>query len=123
MRTWSADRELELACRVGSVKDFRRAIAEGANVNADGGSPLFLAIMKGNREMVWELLQAGASPAPFLRKTRLARLKTPEAILEALMEGAPPPVLDLAPPPAGDDDDDVPPVSSGSSVELKLDPD
>lgn len=123
MRTWSADRELELACRVGSVKDFRRAIAEGANVNADGGSPLFLAIMKGNREMVWELLQAGASPAPFLRKTRLARLRTPEAILEALMEGAPPPVLDLAPPPAGDDDDDVPPVSSGSSVELKLDPD
>jgi len=87
MRAWSADRELELACKVGSMSDFRRALAEGANVDADGGSPLFVAIMKGNREMVWQLLNAGANPAFFLRKSRLSKLKTRELILEALMEG------------------------------------
>jgi len=123
MRAWSADRELELACKVGSVKDFRRAIAEGANVNADGGSPLFVAIMKGNREMVRELVQAGANPAFFLRKTRLARLKTQEAIIDALMEGAPPPVVDLAPPPGGDDDDELAPVNGGPALETGPDVD
>jgi ankyrin repeat protein len=107
MRAWSADRELELACKVGSLPDFRRALAEGANVNADGGSPLFLSIMKGNREMVGHLLEAGANPAFFLTKTRLKKLKTPQAILDALMEGAPPPVVDLGPPPGGDDDEDL----------------
>ena len=106
MRAWSADRELELACKVGSLPDFRRALAEGANANADGGSPLFLSIMKGNREMVEHLLEAGANPSFFLTKTRLKKLKTPQAILDALMEGAPPPVVDLGPPPGGDDDDD-----------------
>jgi hypothetical protein len=115
MRAWSADRELELACKVGSLPDFRRALAEGADVNADEGSPLFVSIMKGNREMVWQLLQAGANPAFFLRKTRLKKLKTPEAILEALMEGAPPPVVDVGPPPGGDDDDDeLPPLATNA---------
>lgn len=87
------------------MSDFHRALAEGANVNADGGSPLFVAIMKGNQEMVWQLLIAGANPAFFLRKSRLAKLKTREQVLVALMEGAPPPVLDVEPPPVGDDDE------------------
>jgi hypothetical protein len=46
---------LELAGKVGSLPDFLRALAEGA----DGGSPRFVSTMKGNREMVWQLLQAG----------------------------------------------------------------
>ena len=110
-RAWSADRELELACKVGSLVDFQRALAEGANVNADGGSPLFVAIMKGNREMVWHLLEAGANPGLFLRKTRLSRLKSREQIVAALMEGAPPPVVDFTPPPGGDDDEEMTPVA------------
>ena len=112
MLVWSADRELELACKVGSMSDFQRALAEGANVNADGGSPLFVAIMKGNREMVRQLLNAGANPALFLRKSRLSKLRTREQILDALMEGAPPPVIDMGPPPGGDDEDQV---SSGGA--------
>ena len=114
MRVWSADRELELACKVGSMTDFHRALAEGANVNADGGSPLFVAIMKGNREMVWQLLNAGANPAFFLRKSRLSKLKTHGQVLDALMEGAPPPVVDIGPPPGVDDEDQV------SSAEVEI---
>lgn len=108
-RAWSADRELELACKVGSVPDFQRALAEGADVNADGGSPLFVAIMKGNRTMIEHLLDAGADPAFFLRKTRLKRLKRREQIVDALMEGAPPPPPDDLPPPGlnGDDDEEM----------------
>jgi D-alanine-D-alanine ligase-like ATP-grasp enzyme len=96
--------EREVSLRSGAA--VARALAEGANVNADSGSPLFLSIMKGNREMVEHLLQAGANPAFFLTKTRLKKHKTPQAILDALMEGAPPPAVDLGPPPGGDDDDD-----------------
>jgi ankyrin repeat protein len=104
-RAWSADKELELACKVGSLADFQRALAEGADVNADGGTPMFVAIMKGNGEMVRLLVEAGADPGLFLRKSRMSRLKTTEQIVAALMEGVPPPVPETDCPPADDDDE------------------
>lgn len=91
---WSADRELELACKVGSIADFQRALYEGADVNADGGSPLFLAIMRGHREIVARLLEAGARPSLFLKPWRLSRLKTRDQVLKALMEATPATVVD-----------------------------
>jgi hypothetical protein len=92
MPNWSADRELELACKVGSLPDFDRAIEEGANVNFDGGSPLFVSIMTGNRVIVELLVSHGADTGMFLSKTQAKKLKTQEQILEALMANAPPPV-------------------------------
>lgn len=106
-RAWSAHRELELACKVGSLADFQRALAEGADVNADGGGPMFAAIMKGNGGMVRHLLEAGADPGLFLRKSRLARLKTMDQIVAALMEGAPAPATPVVPPPVNDGDEEM----------------
>ena len=99
MSDWSADRELELACKVGSIDDFERAIEEGANVNCDGGSPLFVSIMTHNREMISRLVELEADVGMFLSAAKRKRLKTPEQIVDALLEGAPPPVEDDAEPP------------------------
>lgn len=94
MPEWSADRELELACKVGSLTDFDRAIEEGANVNFDGGSPLFVAIMSGNRVIVEKLVSHGADAGMFLSKSQVKKLKSEEQVIEALMANAPPPVED-----------------------------
>jgi len=104
LRTY-ADRELELACKVGSLPDIERCLAEGADVNFEGGTPLFVAIFRGNRAVIERLVAAGASPKPFLRKTRLAKLRTPAQIVAALLECVPPPPEESDPgPPPGDDD-------------------
>ena len=92
MPTWSADRELELACKVGCLTNLERAIEEGADVNCEGGSPLFLAIMKGHRHVIERLIELEASPEIYLSKAQLKNAKSPEQIVDALMEGAPPPV-------------------------------
>ncbi|MEM7015499.1 MAG: hypothetical protein AAF585_28910 [Verrucomicrobiota bacterium] len=94
MSEWSADRELELACKVGSIDDFERAIEEGANVNCDGGSPLFVSIMTHNRELITRLVELDADIGMFLSAAKRKKLKTPEQIVDALLEGAPPPVED-----------------------------
>lgn len=88
----AANRELEIACKLGSKKTFLSAIEEGADVNCDGGSPLFLAIMNHQHEMVEMLVKHGADVSMFLPKAKLKKLKTDEAKIEALMAGAPPPV-------------------------------
>ncbi len=108
MPGWSADRELEVACRVGSLPDFERAVEEGADLNFDGGAPLFLAIFGHHRHLVERLVAGGADVSLFLTKAKLEKLKSPQQIVDALMEGAPPPVADDddEPPPADDDDDD-----------------
>lgn len=100
MSSWNPDRELEVACRVGCLTNFERALEEGANLDADGGSPLFIAIMKSHRHIVEELVRRNADVSVFVTKTALKKLKTPEEVVDALMAGAPPPVEeDLEEPP------------------------
>jgi ankyrin repeat protein len=104
-RTWSADRELELACKVGSLPDVERCLAEGADPDFEGGTPLFVAILRGHRAVIERLVAAGASPRPFVRKSRLAKLRTPAQVVAALMECVPPPPPEEDPGlPPGDDD-------------------
>ncbi len=105
MPAWSADRELEVACRIGSLSNFERAIEEGADVNCDGGSPLFLAIMGNHRQIVEELVARQAEVSMFLRKSEIKKLKSSPEIVEALMAGAPPPVEDDESPPEADEDE------------------
>jgi len=85
---------LELACKVGSVSDLERAVEEGADVNWDGGAPLFLAIMGGHRQLLDRLLELGADPAPIVGNARLKKLTCREEVLDALCESCPPPVED-----------------------------
>lgn len=99
MPEWSADRELELACKVGSMPDFERALEEGADVNCDGGAPLFVSIMTGNRQFVETLVAREADVSMFLTKAKRKKLKTAEEIIAALMEGSPPPVDEAENPP------------------------
>jgi len=94
MSNWCADRELEVACKVGSIRDVERAMAEGGDVNCDGGSPLFLSVMAGNREMVEFLVEKGATPSAFLPDKTLKKLQSPEEIVEALMACSPPPLTE-----------------------------
>jgi hypothetical protein len=68
---------------------------------------MFAAIMKGNGGMVRHLLEAGADPGLFLRKSRLARLKTMDQIVAALMEGAPSPATPVVPPLVNDGDEEM----------------
>jgi hypothetical protein len=89
---WSAELELELACKVGSAKDFERAISEGADVNWDGSAPLFLAMMGGHRQLIARLVELGADPSPFLSQNRIHRLSGREELVAALCENCPPPV-------------------------------
>lgn len=92
MSPWSAELELELACKLGSERDFERAVSEGANVNWDGSAPLFLAIMGGHRHLITRLVELGADPAPFLDDRQLKRSRGPEEIVALLCEACPPPV-------------------------------
>ena len=92
MAPWSAELELELACKVGSVRDFERAVGEGANVDWDGSAPLFLAIMGGHRHLIIRLVELGADPSPFLSETQVRRSSNPDEIVALLCEACPPPV-------------------------------
>lgn len=91
MLPWSAELELELACKVGSASDLERAVSEGADVNFDGSAPLFLAIMGGHRRLIARLVELGADPSPFLSEHQIRNLRGPEEVLAALFEGCPPP--------------------------------
>ncbi len=94
MAHWFSDRELELACKVGSIADIDRTLDEGADPNCDGGSPLFLAIMSGRHETVAHILEKGASPTYILPESKLKKLKSEAEILEALIACCPPPLTE-----------------------------
>lgn len=92
MSPWSAELELELACKVGSSTDFERAVGEGADVNWDGSAPLFLAIMGGHRHLIARLVELGADASPFLTTEQIRNRCGREQIVALLCEGCPPPV-------------------------------
>mgnify|MGYP001819164749 CR=1 FL=1 len=60
-----ANAQLELACRLGSVGDDLEAIDEGADVDCNGYSPLFLAIQNSDRPVIAALVERGADFAIF----------------------------------------------------------
>lgn len=60
-----ANGQLELACRLGSVADIAEAIEEGADINCNGYSPMFLAIQNADRPVIEELVRLGADVAVF----------------------------------------------------------
>lgn len=84
-----ANRTLELACTVGSVDTAREAIEEGADVNHQGGAPLFLAIIDRNRALIRLLLDLGADGEGLLPEKRLALIKTQDDLVEELIACAP----------------------------------
>lgn len=92
MSQWSAELELELACKVGSIRDLERAVSEGADLNWDGSAPLFVAILEGHRPIIARLVELGADPSPFLSAGQMKRLRGPGEIVAALCEACPPPV-------------------------------
>ncbi|MEO0416127.1 MAG: hypothetical protein AAF226_14365, partial [Verrucomicrobiota bacterium] len=83
------NRTLELACTVGSVDNALEAIEDGANVNYQGGAPLFLGIINRNRAILNLLLDNGADPTPFLSKKRIALIDSRESLVEELIACAP----------------------------------
>lgn len=60
-----ANGQLELACRLGSVDDIPEAIEEGAHVDCNGYSPMFIAIQNGDRAVIAALVEHGADTAVF----------------------------------------------------------
>lgn len=92
MAKWSAELELELACKIGSINDLERAISEGADVNWDGGAVLFVAILNGHRHIIARLLELGADPGACLSEAQIRSLRGREEILAALYAACPPPV-------------------------------
>ncbi|MEM9284149.1 MAG: hypothetical protein AAGA96_20205 [Verrucomicrobiota bacterium] len=84
-----ANRTLELACTVGALDDAIEAIGDGADVNFQGGAPLFLAIMNRNRVIINLLLDHGADGECYIAKKRLGAIKTREDLVEELIACAP----------------------------------
>jgi hypothetical protein len=91
------DRTLELACTVGSLSNAIEAIEEGANVNFQGGAPLFLAILNRNRAIINLLLDNGAEPDAFLPKKKLRAIKGRDTLVEELIASAPSNPRDIKP--------------------------
>lgn len=84
-----ANRNLELACTVGSIDNALEAIDDGADVNSNGGAALFLAIVNREREIIRCLLDAGADPSLYLAKKRRAAIRDRDELVEELIAGAP----------------------------------
>lgn len=82
-----ANSQLELACRVGSLADIDEALEDGANIDCNGSSPLFIAIMENNRDVVALLVERGASVKDF----ELDGIDDQEAVVARLMLLAPQP--------------------------------
>jgi ankyrin repeat protein len=91
------DRTLELACTVGSLENAIEAIEEGANVNYQGGAPLFLAIVNRNRAIINMLLDHGAVPDAFLPVKKLRLIKGRDTLVEELIASAPSNPRDIKP--------------------------
>lgn len=84
-----ANRTLELACTVGAADDAIEAIEDGAEVNFQGGAPLFLAIMNRNRDIIHLLLDHGANAESFIAKKKLSLVRDREDLVEELIACAP----------------------------------
>ncbi|MEX2577861.1 MAG: hypothetical protein WD342_02290 [Verrucomicrobiales bacterium] len=84
-----ANRTLELACTVGSIDDAREALEDGADINHQGGAPLFLAIVNRNRDVIRFLLDEGAEAESFIAKKKLALVETRDDLVEELIACAP----------------------------------
>ena len=72
-----ANSQLELACRLGAIDDIVEALEDGADINCNGGSPVFIAMMENERESLVTLLEHGADISTFIPEG------SPEAELEA----------------------------------------
>lgn len=60
-----ANGQLELACRVGLIPEIDEALAEGADINCFGSSPLFIGIMANDQNVVEALVERGADVSTF----------------------------------------------------------
>ena len=65
MNSHFANSQLELACRVASSDDVIEALEDGADIDCNGSSPLFLAIGTGSKELIQLLLDRGADTSLF----------------------------------------------------------
>ncbi len=65
MNSHFANSQLELACRIASPDDVIEALEDGADINCNGSSPLFLAIGAGSKETTQLLLDRGADTSLF----------------------------------------------------------
>lgn len=61
-----ANSQLELACRIGAINDLIEALEDGADINYNGGSPIFIAIMAGERRAAEVLVERGADVSMYL---------------------------------------------------------
>lgn len=84
-----ANRTLELACTVGAVDDALEAIEDGAELNCNGNSPVFLAILNKNRNLLNLLIDHGAETDSFLARKRLDLIRSREDLIEELIACAP----------------------------------
>ncbi|MCG8603052.1 MAG: ankyrin repeat domain-containing protein [Verrucomicrobiales bacterium] len=84
-----ANRTLELACTVGALDDAIEAVEEGADINFQGGAPLFLAISNRNRELIEFLLDQGAEAEMYLSKKKLNQIEDRTDLVEELISCAP----------------------------------
>ena len=107
-----ANAQLELACRVSALDDLLEALEEGADVNCKGGSPLFLAIMAGERSVVEVLVERGADLSMFLSAALVPDNVPLEDRVDALMACGP------GPSSKDDDGDDDSATSSGDEPEI-----
>ena len=94
-----ANTQLELACRLGSEEDIMEALEDGADINFNGSNPLFVAVLAGDRAVLAILVEQGADVAIFGLD---AAAEEPEALIDALMQLAPAPVVEEEA--AGDED-------------------
>lgn len=79
-----ANGQLELACKVGLIPEIDEALAEGADINCYGSSPLFIGIMANDQPIVEALVERGADISTFSIKAT-----EKNEIVEALMALAP----------------------------------
>jgi len=61
-----ANSQLELACRLGAIDDIVEALEDGADINCNGGSPVFIAMMENERASLETLLEHGADVSTFI---------------------------------------------------------
>ncbi|MEM7145267.1 MAG: hypothetical protein AAF591_09025 [Verrucomicrobiota bacterium] len=57
--------QLELACRLGALDEVVEALEDGADIDFGSGTPLFVAISEGEREVVALLVEKGADVSVF----------------------------------------------------------
>lgn len=86
----AADLSLELACKLGDLSNAREALAEGADPDCSGGSPLFLAMTGRQRDLIQLLLDHGADASPFLPAKKRDLLSRRDALVEELLASVPP---------------------------------